>query len=271
MNKVESVVLFVVDGMRPDALALAPTPAIHSLMARGAHTLTARTVMPSITLPTHMSMFHSVLPQTHGVQTNTWQPASGDPLPGIMELAHQAGRKTAAFYTWEELRDLWRPGSLTYSSFVNLYGPNGMDSDQEAARLAAEYIVRERPNFTFLYLGLVDEIGHRHGWLSPEYLAAVAGADAAIGHVLQRLKMAELLGSTACLVTADHGGHERAHGAEIAEDMLIPWVLAGPGVKPGSALNGTVSILDTAATIAILLDLPAPAAWRGRAVLEALE
>ena len=54
------LVLFLVDGMRPDGMVQAQTPVIDRLRSEGAHTLTARTVMPSMTLPCHMSRFFGV-------------------------------------------------------------------------------------------------------------------------------------------------------------------------------------------------------------------
>jgi predicted AlkP superfamily pyrophosphatase or phosphodiesterase len=271
----DRVVLFLVDGMRPDGMQQAPAPTMQRLCEAGASTLTARTVWPSITLPTHTSLFHSVPPEVHGVVTNEWRPVHeikiGDALPGLIDLIHQANRRAAAFYTWEELRDLWRPGSLAYSTFINLYAPDGEHSDARVAHLAAEYIVREQPDFTFVYLGWTDEIGHRHGWMSPEYLAAIRGADAAIQEVLEALESAGLLETTACLVTADHGGHEQWHGSDCAEDMTIPWMLTGPGVKPGYHIQKHVGMLDTAPTIACLLGLQRPALWQGQPVWDALQ
>lgn len=267
----ERVILFSVDGMRPEGILQTNAPNMQGLMKRGAYSLAAQTVMPSVTLPTHMSMFHGVPPALHGVMSNEWQPQPNGAIPGIIDLVRQAKRKPASFYTWEQLRDLSRPGSLAYAGFIDIYGPEGAASDEAIARLAADYILRERPDFTFIYLGLTDEIGHRYGWLSPEYLGAVAGADAAIGHVLQRLERAGLLEGTAVIVTADHGGHEKAHGSDIPEDMTIPWLIAGPGVKRNTAITGPVRIYDTAPTAARLLGLTAPKSWQGRPVAEAFE
>ena len=267
---VKRVILYVVDGMRPEGMLMAQAPNLQRLRERGAFTFSAQTVMPSITLPTHMSMFHGVTPQVHGVTDNVWQPMPGEPIPGIIELVHQAQRKAAAFYTWDELRDLSRPGSLAYSSFINIYGPEGETSDGDIACLAADYFVRQRPDFMFVYSGMVDETGHHYGWLSPQYLDAVAKADTAIGSVLERLEENGLLAETAVLVTADHGGHARAHGSDILEDMTIPWLLAGPGVRQGYEIRDSVRIIDTAPTIAYLLGLPCPEAWQGQPVSEAL-
>lgn len=271
INLAECVILYVVDGMRPDGMLLADAPNLQRLRERGAYSLTAQTVMPSITLPTHMSMFHAVTPQVHGVTDNCWQPMPGGFIPGIVELVRQAQRKAAAFYTWDELRDLSRPGALAYSSFMNIYAPGGETSDGVMARLAADYFVEQRPDFMFVYYGMVDETGHQYGWMSPEYLAQVSAADAAIGGLLDRVEADGLLEQTAVLVTADHGGHAHDHGADIPEDMTIPWLLSGPGIRREYPILSPVHILDTAPTIAHLLGLPLPAAWQGRPVLEALE
>lgn len=268
------VILFVIDGLRADALEQAETPTLHALMQRGAYTLAAQTVMPSITLPTHTSMMHGVPPEVHGITSNTWQAlpvdARGVPLPGIFDLLHQNHLRTAAFTTWEELRDLWRPGAVDEAAFVNIYGPRGSQSDTLIAQLAADHIAREQPDFTFVYLGLTDEIGHHFGWLSAEYCAAVQVADAAIAHVLDVLAEKGLLADTTCLVTADHGGHRHDHGDNIPEDMTIPWIMAGPGIRSGVLLAEPVRIYDTAPTIAHLLGVPLPTAWQGRVIAEAL-
>ena len=66
------VILFVFDGLRPDGLQQASTPHVDRLISQGASTYTARTVMPSSTLPCHTSMFRGVTPQRHGILTNTY-------------------------------------------------------------------------------------------------------------------------------------------------------------------------------------------------------
>ena len=49
-------ILILADGMRPDALEACGNPYAMELYARSAHTMQARTVMPSVTLPCHMSL-----------------------------------------------------------------------------------------------------------------------------------------------------------------------------------------------------------------------
>ena len=113
MTKVQ---LILVDGLRPDAVASCGNPYVQKLLADSLYTLKARTVMPSVTLPCHMSLFHSVDPGRHGILTNTYVPQVR-PVNGICEQL-QATKKCGLFYNWEPLKDLARPGSLAVCSLV---------------------------------------------------------------------------------------------------------------------------------------------------------
>ena len=70
----KKVLLILVDGMRPDSLAACGNPFVGEMLAHSRYTLTGQTVMPSVTLPCHMSLFHSVTPERHGILTNTYVP-----------------------------------------------------------------------------------------------------------------------------------------------------------------------------------------------------
>lgn len=268
MEQVERVVLFVVDGMRPDGMLQAQASTMHRLMESGSYTLAAQSVMPSVTLPAHMSMFHGVPPSVHGVTSNEWQPMHGAFIPSILDQARKCGKRPAMFYTWAQLRDLCRPGTLVYSMQIDIYDPADVDSEMEISRQAADYLVRRPPDLAFIYLGMVDETGHRFGWMSSEYLRAIEKADAGMTLVLGALRGAGLLDSTAILLAADHGGHAKGHGSDDPEDLTVPWIASGPGIRNGQALDVPVSIMDTAPTIAHLLGLPIPDAWQGRVVTE---
>ena len=55
----QKCILILVDGMRPDAMALCGHPFYPEFLERGAVELSGRSVMPSVTLPCHVSLFHS--------------------------------------------------------------------------------------------------------------------------------------------------------------------------------------------------------------------
>ena len=236
------IVLVLIDGTRPDALGVAHCPNLTALRARGAFTLNASSVLPSVTLPCHMSIFHSVPPSRHGVTTNDWQPMAR-PLPGLVDQAHAASRRCAFFHNWEPLRNLNLPGSLAFSYFRdNVYGD--LDGDQVIADEAVRYFATDQPDFAFVYFGTVDTIGHLYGWMSPEYLAQLERVDRTLGTLLARLP---------------------------PEDMTIPWLVAGPGLRQGYEIKTAVSLLDTAPTLARLLGIKPHPQWEGRCIEEIFE
>ena len=101
----KKTILILVDGMRPDAVEQSGHSVVAELKAHSAYSMKATTVMPSVTLPCHMSLFHSVTPQRHGILTNTYVPQVR-PVKGLCEVLRGAGKKNAFFYNWEELKDL---------------------------------------------------------------------------------------------------------------------------------------------------------------------
>ena len=253
----------MLDGVRPDALSAAHCPAVQGLIARGSATLQATAVMPCITLPNHTTIFHSVPPDRHGVTSNDWQPMAR-PVPGLFEVVHAAGRRTAFLYNWEQLRDLARPGSLDAAFFR--CSQHHRDGDDITAAAARAILTRDRPDFIFVYFGTVDAVGHDCGWMSPEYLAQLERVDAALGTVL-----AELTDDFVVVVQADHGGHDRDHGLPIPEDLTVPWLAAGPGIRRRFTITRPMSHLDTAPTIARLLGVTPAPQWEGRVLEEIFE
>ena len=249
------VLLVLVDGMRPDGLLACGHPFVQKLLDNSSHALDAQTVMPSVTLPCHMSLFHSVDPARHGVTTNTYMPQVR-PIVGLVDRLAQFEKKCAMFYTWEELRDLSRPGHLHTSQCMSIYQYPAPDKAITAA--AIEYIGNEEPDFLFLYLGETDETGHKCGWMGGEYLAAINNAMSCIERAWDSLPEGYTM-----IVVADHGGHDRTHGTEQPSDMTIPVCILGDGFEKGRTLE-SVSIKDIAPTIASLLDVPAVKEWEGK-------
>ena len=143
------VVLVLVDGMRPDGIQKCGHPFAQTLMSRSASSMNARTVMPSVTLPCHMSLFHSVDPDRHGILTNTYVPQVR-PVEGLFDRLDRFEKKCAFFNTWEELRDLSRPDHLHTYHLINQHKKS--DTDTLITDAAIRYIDAENPDFVFVYL-----------------------------------------------------------------------------------------------------------------------
>lgn len=257
-----TVVLFSIDGMRPDGLLQANTPNIDRLMSRGAYTMRARSVMPSVTLPCHTSMMRGVDVPRHGITTNIFTPLAR-PVPSLFDVAHDNGLLAGSFYNWGELRDLCNPWSLKVNYMVN--DSHDANGDWNVALGVAEYIEKRPLDLIFVYLGCTDSAGHDYGWMSEPYIAAIGDADRCIGRVLEALT--DRGHEVIAFVGTDHGGHDRHHGTEADEDMTIPWMVSGPGI-PAGEIASEVRIYDTAPTIASLLGLPLPREWDGRPIPE---
>ncbi len=254
------IVLVMIDGLRPDALAKINCPNLKSVQARGSSTLNARSVMPSITLPCHMSMFHSVPPTRHGITTNTHTPMAR-PLPGLIEVLHAAGKKCAFIHNWEPLRNLNQPEKLALSFFRD--NGQSFDGDQKNTEEAVRFLPEIGADFAFVYLGSVDIAGHVFGWMADGYLEAAERADTALGVLLNGLP-----GNTTFIIHADHGGHDRNHGEDIPEDMTIPWMAVGPNIRQNYTIQAPVSLLSDAPTIARMLGVTPDPQWEGEVVAE---
>ena len=253
-----------IDGVRPDAIPLANTPALDTLIANGASCMLAQSSMPTITLPCHTTTFFSVPASRHGVISNDWAPMAR-PVPSIFDVAHKNGRKTAAFHSWGMFRNLSHPDHLTMLS-IRHFDDYGAVVDRLVTDDAVRFFQSETADFTFIYLLMTDPVGHKHGWMSAPYLAEIEKADSFIGEII-----AALPDEMSIIVHSDHGGHERTHGTDSPEDMTVPWIIKGPTIKPGHDIKTAVSILDTAPTIAHLLDIPPSPDWEGKVVLEAFK
>lgn len=254
------VILISIDGMRPDGFLQCGNPFAEELMGISSYTLNAQSMVPSVTLPCHMSIFHSVPPERHGITTNTYAPMVR-PFNGLFEQIAGMGGISAMFYGWEPIRDISRPGSLKYAEYLCAYSQE--NTDRILTESALDYIRKEKPDFVFLYMVETDEKGgHDNGWMSAPYLKCIHDAIENVRLVLQ-----EAGNEYTVIVTADHGGHDRGHGTLLPEDMNIPMFFIGPDFEPGKVLNG-LSLLNIAPTIARILNIPIPREWEGKSIIE---
>ena len=253
-GETDHVVVISIDGLRPDAIGKFGATNLQRLMREGSYTLAARTIMPSRTLPSHTSMLTGEEPEQHGI---TWNSNETDDhghvaVPTIFAQAHQAGFKTAAFFSKGKFNHLKIPNSLDYSE-----APEG-DAHWNASRTVANverYLEKERPNLLFVHIGEPDYAGHRYSWMSWFYGRAVRSADRAVAQVLTAANEAYGAGNFTVIVTADHGGHGWGHGSSDARDVTIPWIAWGEGVKRGNVLDASIRTMDTAVTALWLLGL----------------
>lgn len=251
-------ILILVDGMRPDSLANIENA--QKIIENSTYTMNARTVFPSVTLPCHISLFHSVTPERHGTTTNVYMPQVR-PINGLCEVLKNADKRSAIFYNWEEIRDVSRPNSLAHACFYAGRRIGYLEAGEKLTSELIKYVKDYEPDFTFLYLGYTDWAGHKYGWMSDEYLSSMQSSWDNIEKIVN-----ELGDEYTFIITADHGGHDRTHGSEMPEDMLIPVIINGKDFTKGKVIEN-VSIMDIAPTVTKLLGVVPDEEWEGKALL----
>lgn len=281
---VDHVFIISFDGGKPAVIAESEMPVLKKLAAEGAVTWTAQTIFPSKTLPSHTSMLTGLSPAKHHVLWNNYEPEKGAILaPTVFAVAKQADPKltTALFAGKAKFQHLLQPGTLDLFDFKGpqqttlITGAEEIEKSvnpaQAVARVAAAYIVEKKPNLCFIHFADPDSAGHKSGWGSPEQKEAFKVSDQALDQVVQALQKAGIADSSVIIISADHGGHDKTHGLDIPDDMNIPWIAWGKGVKTHFTITQPVTTYDTAATALWLLGVPVPQNFDGKPVREAFE
>jgi predicted AlkP superfamily pyrophosphatase or phosphodiesterase len=268
------VIVIGIDGLSVDGVQTASTPRLHELMARGAWTLEARGVMPTLSSPNWESIIGGAPPEQHGITSNGYfrrlvefTPACHDAegkFPTIFGILRdqRPESRIAIFHEWGGFANLVEPRAPDEMK----HEPNG----ERTIAAALAYWKANRPTLMFLHLDGVDHAGHETNWLSRTYYDAVSQADAYAGQMLDMVSDEHAWDSTFVLVTSDHGGTRHGHGHNSLAEILIPWILTGPGIHAGQ-VSTPVNTYDTAVTLAWIFALDTPPCWTGRPVLAAFE
>src|SRR5207245_2439442 len=218
----DNVVIIMVDGLRPDALKQAKVPTLDGLIKRGASTMKAQTVEPSLTLPAFASMMSGLPVDQHGVDWNEYDPPRGFiKSPTLFEIASFNGSKWgAAFLSKEKLLHVIKQGRrlLVNVCSINEQGCN-------ARKIAGDVIdsyktaTEGKPALFVVQLADADTAGHEKGWMSKPYLKAVEEVDRAIGSLLKGFKDLGLYDRTTFIVIGDHGGPDTTNGRSTSDDL----------------------------------------------------
>jgi len=278
------VFIISIDGGKPAVIEQSEMPVLKRLAAEGACTWSANTISPSLTLPSHTSMLTGVGPDKHHILWNAWNPRKGVvTVATIFAQAKAAGFSTAMYVGKEKFRHLVQPGAVDKFVFDPCPRPRldspaaagsqpkarGTVSAQTVAHRAAQFITGDKPELCFIHFTDPDDAGHAYGWGSEQQIRAFHRVDCALGKVLGAIEKAGIADDSVLIITADHGGHAKTHGLSTPEDMRIPWISWGKGVRKGVSLTGEVTTYDTGATALWLLGVPLSPNIDGKPVDEA--
>ena len=204
-----SAIVWVLDGLGVANLAARAGHARFLSDARAKRDA-ARTVSPSTTASALTSLLTGVLPGAHGIVgyraripgtddvVNMLRGWDTDGLPLSFQraapLSATLGRPFFAVSRNEYARTGFTAATLGDAEF------HGADDLNERVEVAADLAARHPGSLVYLYAPDLDAIGHKRGWESDEWVAALERVDAAA-----RTLATSIDRGTGVVVTSDHG------------------------------------------------------------------
>jgi arylsulfatase A-like enzyme/Flp pilus assembly protein TadD len=276
------VVIVTVDTLRADRLGCygrrdVATPRLDRIAAEGALAVEASAHVP-LTRPSHVSIFTGLLPTEHGIRDNV-SPALVPRVPLLAEIFRQGGFATGAFVSsvvldsqsgldrgFDVYADRFE-GASGDAQFLNTVQKRGEDTIAEAVA----WLRGQSGRRVFLWLHLYEP---HDPYEPPEpyvsryagrpYDGEVAWTDELFGRFDDALASAGLRDDTALVVTSDHGEglgehDESLHGFFVYQTTLrVPFLVRGPGIRPGLRLERTVRLVDVFPSVLDLAGLAPP-------------
>lgn len=264
------VIVIGVDGMSPDGIANGYTPVMDSMIAQGSSSMHARAVMPSSSGANWGSMIMGVGPEQHGIHSNDWTTSNFELHPTVTRNRNlfptvfavirdqRPDAKIGAILDWNPISNFIEEEVTDFMSLPQ--------NEDETTREAINYIINEKPDFTFIHIDHVDGAGHTYGHGTELYYQAVSKADSLIGEIKKATVDAGIDDETLIIISSDHGGTGFGHGGLSPAEMEIPFILYGKNVKPGHTLKFPINTYDNPATVIFALGLNRPFEWIGRPV-----
>lgn len=239
------VVLLIVDGMRDD-VSRANMPTLNTLRSYGSD-VTITVPQPSLSRPNWTTILTGATPTISGVTTNWY---SGRVLaPTIVDVARTSGRRVAVVgpTEFEELYGI-APGPAVS---LRPWPKDGYLSSvlvDDALRIDKA----TDPQLLVVHLPDLDEAGHAHGGLSPQYRETAGKVDADISRLVTGLQADR----TTFVVVTDHGHVATGgHGGWEPEVLNVPGIFSGSAVVLGTT-SGTLE--QVAPTVSALLGIRVP-------------
>jgi predicted AlkP superfamily pyrophosphatase or phosphodiesterase len=276
------VLLLGIDGCRTDALRAAKVPNLRALIDAGAFSERTNIVgtrgdsADTVSGPGWSNLLTGVWADKHGVLNNDFKVSHYDEYPHFFRLLKQVFPqvRTASYCTWPSIQKrmvVAADESLCFFDDDKL--AHLSQADEKCTAKAVDVLTHGDPDAMFVYLGAVDETGHRLGFHPsvPEYLQAIETVDGQVGRMLAALHARPHCEAEhwLVLVMTDHGGRGTGHsgGREIAEINTVWLIVSGAAAERGS-IDGPTHHVDVVATALTHLAAPINPDWKldGRAV-----
>lgn len=296
------VVLVVLESVRYDYTSLAgpatraKTPSLVALAERGWSAPHTRAVLPH----TSKSLFSIHCGRMPVMQKDLVEISADVAVQCLPRILDQAGYRTkfiqSAVGTFEQRPRLaHKLGFSEFAAFEDLGGKRlgyVASEDGPLADAALNWLdaAKGTPSFVTLLTSathhpyrlsrgqIANAQKQRRPYRSKEdaYARLIEAADEMLGEIVQGLERRGRLNDTLIVVVADHGEGFGEHGIKqhdqnyYEEGLRVPFVIAGPGVVPGSRYKGNASLIDVVPTLLGRLRVkPAPGVLDGHELFEA--
>lgn len=244
-------VVIGVDGLRPDALAIADAPNLRRLMDEGGSTWTATTQLevPPVSGPGWATLLTGVDPSAHLVSGNNDLGDRSVAWPTIPQRVRESGRPVSLVINW--LGVLALSSSLAYDELVI--------GDDVAVGVDAEARVNAGDALVWTHFNDVDSAGHATGFTpdNPGYVAEIEDVDAQIGPALAAVAARPASERWLVVLVTDHAGEGTSHDQEIPSVQTIPAAIWHDGIAHVDL--GAVHQRDLAPTLLAWFGLSDPA------------
>lgn len=267
-------IIIGVDGVRVDALEEASTPNIDGLVAEGTVSwdafaggeLDTPTEQGTWSGPGWSSILTGVWIDKHGVAFNDFVGSRFDEFPHFYARLREQKPEAylSSFVTWAPIHE----EILASAEADEAFSPDAPDSasgDTAVIEAVVEHLGAQTPDVVFVALDEVDHQGHAIGFSPtvPEYVAALAHVDSQVGEILAAIRARPTHASEDWLVvvTTDHGGEGRLHGAQRPEERTIFILVSGGTAESGRVVSPGPGHVAVPPTVMRHLGLEIDPAW----------
>jgi len=246
----------------------AKMPHVREFMKEGSYTLYNRTVRPSSSGPNWAAQLNGTPSEASGIISNA-PDASFKPLvvtehnfqPTIFHVMRQErpDAEMGVICEWKEVLNYVDTLCLSYKKPID----KAYENIEDIVKESVKYLKEKNPVICFIHINSPDQFGHAFGRGTPEYYATLEHVDGQIAQIVDAVKEAGYYDDSVFILSSDHGHNGKVHGGDSNDEIEVPLVIWGKGIKKDHEIQEPVIMYDVAATIAKVFNLKTPASWRG--------
>jgi len=204
-------ILFIgIDGVRTDALQLANTPGIDSLLTQSYVSWNTDRGPYTVSVPGWTSILHGIWPAKHGLTENSFKHNRYQQYPDLFTRAKSFNEKlsVASLTHWDDFLKI-----TSMEDFAQRY-----ESDADVKTAAISKLASCCPDIILLHFDDPDYAGHSYGFSPtfPAYVNAIETVDSYIQEIMTVIRNREQVYSEEWMIvlTTDHGGEGTGHGGQ---------------------------------------------------------